>query len=248
MRVFQLLLVFVLAGLSFSCDNLDGVPDAEGLYAVIDTNQGRLVIELYPDSAPQTVEKFVKLANNKFYDGIVFHRVIPQFMAQTGDPHGNGMGGPGYTFADEINADALGLDKLSIKDAPQYNRVVQQMVYRKLNIRNGRELQERIEEAGAETRKYDNMTVKEVLLAAGYQFDDSLPSKHPVRGSVAMANSGPNTNGSQFFINQVDTPHLTGLHTVFGHLVESFEVLDKIIAAGNGQSKMLSVRIVDRRK
>jgi cyclophilin family peptidyl-prolyl cis-trans isomerase len=121
------------------------------------TNHGVIELELFDEDAPQTVENFTKLAGDGFYDGVVFHRVIEDFMIQGGDPTGTGMGGPGYTFEDEIN-------------------------------------------------------------------------DHKVeRGALAMANAGPNTNGSQFFIVTADaTPWLDGKHTVFGKVTEGMDVVDEI--------------------
>ena len=128
--------------------------------ATIHTNVGAIEVELFDDDAPKTVGNFLDLARKGFYEGVVFHRVIPDFMIQGGDPTGTGMGGPGYTFEDEFN-------------------------------------------------------------------------DHPaVRGSLAMANSGPNTNGSQFFIvTAAATPWLDGKHTVFGQVTSGMDVIDKISAA-----------------
>ena len=125
--------------------------------AVLQTNHGEIRAELFPEDAPKTVENFVKLAREGFYDGVVFHRVIPDFMIQGGDPTGTGTGGPGYQFEDEIN-------------------------------------------------------------------------EHKVaRGALAMANAGPNTNGSQFFIVTTDAaPWLDGKHTVFGRVTDGMDVVDRI--------------------
>src|SRR5215212_3719156 len=127
--------------------------------AVMHTNHGDITIELFDEDAPKTVENFVKLARDGFYDGVIFHRVIPDFMIQGGDPTGTGRGGPGYTFEDEFN-------------------------------------------------------------------------QHKVaRGALAMANAGPNTNGSQFFIVTADaTPWLDGKHTVFGQVTSGMDVVDAISA------------------
>jgi len=125
--------------------------------ATIRTNHGPIVLELYPGDAPKTVNNFVKLANDGFYDRVIFHRVIPDFMIQGGDPTGTGSGGPGYTFEDEFN-------------------------------------------------------------------DCKVE-----RGAMAMANAGPNTNGSQFFIVTTEAaPWLDGKHTVFGKVTEGMDVVDKI--------------------
>jgi peptidyl-prolyl cis-trans isomerase B (cyclophilin B) len=125
--------------------------------ATLHTNHGAIEIELFDDDAPKTVANFTKLAGEGFYDGIIFHRVIPDFMIQGGDPTGTGSGGPGYQFEDEFN-------------------------------------------------------------------------DHKVeRGALAMANAGPNTNGSQFFIVTTESaPWLNGKHTVFGQVTSGMEVADKI--------------------
>jgi cyclophilin family peptidyl-prolyl cis-trans isomerase len=123
------------------------------------TNHGAIEIELFDDDAPKTVQNFTKLAQDGFYNGVIFHRVIPDFMIQGGDPTGTGTGGPGYTFEDEFNQHKI------------------------------------------------------------------------VRGALAMANAGPNTNGSQFFIVTTDAaPWLDGKHTVFGQVTDGMDVVDKIEA------------------
>jgi cyclophilin family peptidyl-prolyl cis-trans isomerase len=121
------------------------------------TNHGDIVLELFDEDAPETVANFRRLAETGFYDGLIFHRVIPDFMIQGGCPEGTGTGGPGYTFKDEINDHKV------------------------------------------------------------------------VRGALAMANAGPNTNGSQFFIVTTQAaPWLDGKHTVFGEVAEGMDVVDKI--------------------
>jgi peptidyl-prolyl cis-trans isomerase B (cyclophilin B) len=121
------------------------------------TSEGPIVLELYDEDAPKTVENFTKLARDKFYDGVIFHRVIPDFMIQGGDPTGTGSGGPGYQFEDEFN-------------------------------------------------------------------DHKIE-----RGALAMANAGPNTNGSQFFVVTTEAaPWLDGKHTVFGRVTEGMDVVDRI--------------------
>ncbi len=138
--------------------------------AVIETNKGKLVLELFAKDVPKTVNNFVFLAREGFYDGVAFHRVIPGFMAQGGDPPGTGSGGPGYKFADEFTS-----------------------------------------------------------------------HKH-VTGAVSMANAGPNTNGSQFFITYAPQPHLDGKHSVFGQLTEGMDVLKKLV---NGDV-MQKVTIIEK--
>jgi cyclophilin family peptidyl-prolyl cis-trans isomerase len=138
------------------------------------TNHGTIELELFDDDAPKTVGNFKKLAADGFYDGIIFHRVIPDFMIQGGDPTGTGSGGPGYQFEDEFNA----------------NKVE--------------------------------------------------------RGALAMANAGPNTNGSQFFIVTADAcPWLDGKHTVFGRVTSGMDVVDTIsnLDTGPGDKPRDEVRI-----
>ncbi len=146
-----------------------------GTYAVFDTSEGKIVCRLFEKDAPKTVQNFIDLAEGKrewthpttrkkgkerLYDGTIFHRVIPNFMIQGGDPAATGFGGPGYQFEDETKGSA-------------------------------------------------------------HKFDKS--------GKLAMANAGPNTNGSQFFITVAPTPWLTGNHTIFGEVVEGQDVVEKIV-------------------
>jgi len=145
-----------------------------GMYATFETSEGNIVCRLFDKDAPKTVANFVELAEGKrewthpstrkkskdrLYDGTIFHRVIPDFMIQGGDPQGTGMGGPGYQFEDETKGS---------------------------------------------------------------------PHKFDKPGKLAMANAGPNTNGSQFFITVAPTPHLDNRHSVFGEVVEGYDVVKKI--------------------
>lgn len=126
-------------------------------FATIETDKGNIRLELFDDQAPKTVNNFVFLARDGFYNGVPFHRVIPGFMAQGGDPTGSGAGGPGYQFEDEIT-----------------------------------------------------------------------DLKHDSAGILSMANSGPNTNGSQFFITYAPQPHLDSKHTVFGKVIEGMDILKNL--------------------
>lgn len=217
------------------------------------TSQGNIRIELWRDAAPETVKNFIDLAEgNKtfkdsktgedvkkpFYDGLTFHRVIKDFMIQGGCPLGTGTGDPGYKFKDEINAKGLGLADLKamgeggaphpwllIRDQPSFQRTVLGPVLQKLGITSQEQFQEKLEEI---QNTVNALSVLDVYANLGYVFDEKLPAKKPDRGVIAMANSGPNTNGSQFFINVVDTPHLTGKHTVFGKVIEGMDIADKI--------------------
>lgn len=238
------------------------LPEKKGIYAVMETTQGNMIIELFYKDAPATVQNFIDLAQGekittntegkkekkRFYDGLSFHRVIPGFMIQGGCPRGDGTGSPGYRFEDEINAKILGLDKLKLKDLPSYSRYLNNAVVLSMGINSQAELSERMEEAekNASIAK-DEFSVLEILHRFGYRYNEVLLSHKALKGSLAMANSGPDTNGSQFFINQVDTPHLDGLHTVFGDLVMGMEVLEKIVNSGNKNTTISHVYIVDKR-
>ena len=238
------------------------------------TNFGDVYIELFPEEAPKTVANFMDLATGErlftdhktskkvkrpFYDGLKFHRVIKEFMIQGGDPRGNGTGGPGYNFEDEINADALGLHKmkalkdgrphsyLPIRNQSDFQRTIVQPLFRKMGIRAQADLDKRMEEV---KKRLAELTLKDAYENMGYRFNGKLKSRPPMRGVLAMANSGPNTNGSQFFINLIDTPWLTGKHTVFGKVVKGMDVVEKIgvtpVGAGSipqKEVKIISIRL-----
>ncbi|MBU0768045.1 MAG: peptidylprolyl isomerase [Proteobacteria bacterium] len=184
---------------------------------------------------------------------MIFHRVIQNFMIQGGCPLGNGQGGPGYTFADEIDAKALSLDKikaidpqkgphrfLMIRGQEEFQRNIMMPLFQVMKINSQEELDQRKKEI--ETR-LDKLTLKEAYENMGYVYSENGSEHPPVRGSLAMANAGPNTNGSQFFINLADTDWLTGKHTVFGKVVKGMDVVDKI-GAVNVDSKQKPVKDV----
>jgi peptidyl-prolyl cis-trans isomerase A (cyclophilin A) len=174
MRNFKIFLFIIyLSIFNLVCAETMKEEAKSSLKAIISTSLGEIECSLFDKQAPKTVNNFIDLASgnkaftdpltkktvkNKFYDGIIFHRVIPNFMIQGGDPTGTGRGGPGYSFEDEIVSDL----------------------------------------------KFDRP------------------------GRLAMANSGPNTNGSQFFITTVNTPWLNGKHTIFGQVVKGQEVVEKM--------------------
>ena len=219
----------------------------------IRTNMGSMILELFPEEAPLTVETFLGLAEGTrpwidpdtgleflvpLYDGLVFHRVIDGFMIQGGSPNGRGDGTPGFSFRDEINARSLGLDKmqvlddagaphplLAIGDLQDFQEKILKPLYERLGITSQAQLETRIDEVNRIVR---GMTVKESFENLGYQYTERYISRMPVRGVIAMANSGPNSNGSQFFISLVDTDWLAGKHTVFGKVRLGLEVMDAI--------------------
>ncbi|MEY4642410.1 MAG: hypothetical protein RLZZ227_2404 [Pseudomonadota bacterium] len=220
---------------------------------VISTTRGDMLVELFPSEAPETVANFLGLAEGTkpftdpytgqpatrpFYDGLTFHRVVADFMIQAGSPNGTLEGGPGYAFADEISARSLGLDQMTLVDADGYPNPVlgirnqedfQQRVlvplYAQMGITSRASLEERVD---AVEQRLRSMTVKQAHELLGYRYTDTLQSRAPLRGVIAMANSGPNSNGSQFFITLADADWLTGRHTVFGKVRAGLETLDAI--------------------
>jgi len=241
----------------------------------IQTNLGNIEVELFQNDAPNTVANFIGLAEGTkefadiktgkkvkkpFYDNLIFHRTIKEFMIQGGCPLGDGRGGPGYSFADEINATALGLDKLKamdLKEGPHpflmirsqedYQNIILAPLFQKMSITSQKELDQRHDELETELK---SLTLKEVYENMGYSYSDKGSPHSPVRGSLAMANSGPNTNGSQFFINLTDTDWLAGKHTVFGKVIKGMDVVDKIGAVNvdDGKKPVEDVKIISIRR
>jgi len=173
----------------------------------ISTVRGNIEIELFEDHAPNTVANFISLAEKGFYDGKSFHRVIADFMIQGGCPQGTGRGGPGYKIADEIDADALGLDKLLCEKASFFGMLQREGL----------------------SRRYYRKPVKSWYEKRGYKYGKGLSGHKMVRGVLAMANSGPNTNGSQFFIvTKQACEWLDGKHTVFGKVLSGMDAVTAI--------------------
>jgi cyclophilin family peptidyl-prolyl cis-trans isomerase len=218
--------------------------------AVMETSLGTITIELYRHAAPKTVENFIGLAKGEkeftdaegkpakrpYYDGLIFHRVIPNFMIQGGDIKGNGTGGPGYQFADEINAKALGLDKIKVSSSPMARNEVAQVVrndiFKALNIKSQADLTAKMKQAEAmlktEQEKWNNKSLEELFIARGVTYIPNLESESNTKGSLSMANAGPNTNGSQFFVSVVDNLYLDGKHTVFGRVLAGLDIAENI--------------------
>jgi len=241
---------------------------------IIQTSMGDIRVRLFKSEAPKTVENFLALAEGAkewkdsktgnmvkrpFYDGLVFHRVIKGFMIQGGCPRGDGTGDPGYKFDDEISAKGLGLDtaKALVNGKPPHPSLQVQEeadmwrnVYGPLMAKMGIRSQEELDKRKAEVeKKVTELTVKEALENLGYVYVDNGSAHEPKKGSLAMANSGPNTNGSQFYLNLADTPWLAGRHTVFGEVVLGMDVLEKIgdVKVGPAARPVADVRILSIR-
>lgn len=229
------------------------VEDLANPLVLIQTTRGDIVVELFPAEAPRTVENFLALAEGSkpftdpatgaqvqrpFYDGLSFHRIIAGFMIQGGSPTGGGDGGPGFTIADEINAQSLGLDQMPLIDAEGYpspllgisdqtafQQTILKPLYESMGIRSDADVAQRSGEIEARLR---GMSLKSFYELLGYRYSNSGLSRAPLRGMLAMAGNGPGTAGSQFFLTLADTPWLTGRHTVFGKLRAGQAVLDSI--------------------
>jgi peptidyl-prolyl cis-trans isomerase A (cyclophilin A) len=247
----------------------------ENPVCIIQTNMGNIELELFQNGAPNTVANFIGLAEGTkeyvdektgkkvkkpFYDGLIFHRVIKDFMLQGGCPQGTGSSGPGYSFADEINAIALGLDKLKaidpkkgphpflmIRRQEDYQRTLISPLFRSLGITSQEELDKRKNEVESSLK---SLTLKVAYENMGYSYSEKGSPHPPVRGSLAMANSGPDTNGSQFFINLKDTDWLTGKHTVFGKVIKGMDIVDKIgaVKVNAGSRPIEDVTIITIRR
>ncbi len=264
--------------LIFTLTGMLSAAEAKNPIVTMVTNYGNITIELLQKSAPETVKNFIGLAEGTkeftdasgkkvtkpFYDGLIFHRVIDGFMIQGGCPLGIGRGGPGYKFKDEINADSLGLHKVKVFDEAkglhEYLKVypqqqVQQMlakpIFEKLGITTQEQLLAKQKEVQEELQKSTKtLTIKALYQGLGYQYDDKLTSFPMKTGFLAMANAGPNTNGSQFYINLKDNHYLDGKHTVFGKVIEGMEVVEKIAKVKKGARdkpeepvKIVSIRL-----
>lgn len=162
-----------MTGNSYSSPPAMGIDPQKTYTATVQTSDGDIILQLFADKTPNTVNNFVFLAREGFYDGVIFHRVIENFMVQGGDPTGTGRGGPGYSFADEFHPEL----------------------------------------------------------------------RHDGPGILSMANAGPNTNGSQFFITHVATPHLDGKHSVFGRVTGGLDVLMAIPVRDPAQAQAPAVAI-----
>lgn len=209
--------------------------------AEIETSMGTIKIDLFERDTPVTVNSFVFLANEKYYNDMKIHYVKKGKLVQTGDPLGNGSGGPGYTFKDEIDAVAIGLNSVTVGDSPFLARLYDQLdPYTKPFAPEN--LQEK-----------KDLTLKQFYEQDfGFAYSVGVGTYKIAPYFVAMANSGPNSNGSQFFITTkgFNDQSLLGRHTVFGRVSGGFDVVDKIenvqvdaVGAPKNDIKILKVTI-----
>ena len=231
----------------------EAMEDSRNPLVLLDTSAGDIYLELFPGEAPNNVANFLALAAGavaiidpdtgtefkpRYYDGMHFHRVIPEFTIQAGSPQHNPLGAPEQPLRDEINADALGLDAeavlnpdgsfndlLNLGGRADFEQLILAPLYQRMNIDSASELADRqyevLEALGA-------MTVKAVYENLGYSYQSNGPSRRITRGIVALANSGPDSNGPEFFISLGDSTWLSGRYTVIGRVIEGMDVVDEI--------------------
>lgn len=219
----------------------------------ISTSKGDLYIELYPSDAPLNVAHFLGLAAGeidftdqntgtlyrpRYYDGMTFHRVIPEFIIQAGSPFLNPLGAPEGLLKDEINATALGLDSatvllpnasvnplLNITSAADFSTLVLFPLYQSMGIETPEHVFSRQQEIAD---RLHSMSIKQLYQLQGYSYSEQLGGRPIERGTLALANQGPNTNSSEFFLSLGNSAHLQGKYTAIGNVVEGLEVMDAI--------------------
>jgi cyclophilin family peptidyl-prolyl cis-trans isomerase len=239
--------------LADSSSALLAMEDSSNPLLQISTSRGNVFVELYPDEAPQNVRRFLSLAAGeielvdrntdtifkpRYYDGMSFHRVIPGILIQAGSPAYNPLGAPGDLLEDEINANILGLDKenvllpdsttnpiLNITSADEFSKQLLQPLYKSMNIETAEDLLGQEENIA---RRLRTMTIKELYQLLGYTYSEANVSRPIQSGVLALANSGPNSNGPEFFISVANLEHLSGKYTAIGSVIEGMDVVGNI--------------------
>jgi cyclophilin family peptidyl-prolyl cis-trans isomerase len=239
--------------LADSSSALLAMEDSSNPLLQISTSRGNVFVELYPDEAPQNVRRFLSLAAGeielvdrntdtifkpRYYDGMSFHRVIPGILIQAGSPAYNPLGAPGNLLEDEINANILGLDKenvllpdsttnpiLNITSADEFSKQLLQPLYKSMNIETAEDLLGQEENIA---RRLRTMTIKELYQLLGYTYSEANVSRPIQSGVLALANSGPNSNGPEFFISVANLEHLSGKYTAIGSVIEGMDVVGNI--------------------
>jgi cyclophilin family peptidyl-prolyl cis-trans isomerase len=219
----------------------------------ISTSRGNVFVELYPEEAPKNVGRFLDLAAGeielvdentgtifkpRYYDGMSFHRVIPGLLIQAGSPAYNALGAPSDLLNDEINANSLALNTedillpdsttnpiLNITSSDAFTEQVLQPLYKNMAIETAEELLGQEEEV---TKRLRSMTVKELYQLQGYTYSEAYLSRPIGPGVLALANSGPNSNGPEFFISMTNSEHIAGKYTAIGSVIEGMDVVGDI--------------------
>ena len=276
---FLLLIFSLLAALNTAIAEtssaLLAMEDPQNPLIRISTSQGEIYLELFPFEAPRNVENFIALAEAekeftnpdtgeliqaRYYNGMRFHRVVPGFVIQAGSPVYNPLGVQVTLLNDEINADALGLDQISalnpdgsfadvlnIESRSDFHEDILTPLYSQRNITD---IEAALNRQYQVLEALQNLSIKAVYENQGYRYDDSRKSRPIERGTVALANSGPDSNGPEFFISLTAAASLSGKYTVIGEVVEGQEVMDRIgnTAIEPDQFSSLSTLIYSVRK
>ncbi len=231
----------------------EAMEDPNNPLLLITSSRGAIYLELFPNEAPDNVQRFIALASGeieffdtltnrsyspRYYDGMRFHRVVPGFLIQSGSPNYHPLGMPEETPADEINANALGLDRepvlaedgsvnplLAVKDQKDFAERVLVPLYQELGIDSLNELEDKQSDI---TSALQSLTIMRLYEYEGFSYQNQYPTRGIARGSVALANDGPDRNGPEFFIALSDSEWLNGRYTVIGQVVEGMEIADDI--------------------
>lgn len=242
---------------------------------LLSSARGAIYLELFPEEAPLNVNNFLNLVDGNiesfegvensgftlgYYDGADFHRVVPGFLIQAGSPHLHPLGMPNEYLADEINANALGLDRLpvlsidgtaneilNVGNQVEFGKRVLEPLYAEMNIDSVNELGEQQYDVASALQ---SLTVMRLYEYEGYEYQNQFPTRGITRGTLVLANDGPNRNGPEFFIPVVDAKWLNGRYTVIGKVVEGMEIADQIGQApiDPGQAQGASIGIYSIRR
>jgi peptidyl-prolyl cis-trans isomerase A (cyclophilin A) len=254
-QVIVLLLLPLLIGVveADTASALQAMDSRSNPLLLIDSDQGNIYVELFSNEAPRNVANLQALVEGeveiadfenssvftpRYFDGMRLHRVIKGLLIQTGSPHRNAFGSPGESIPDEINATGLGLaDQPSVMPDGSFNPILQISdrvaleeklllpLYKQMDIGNEQAISQ---QQNAIDQRLRSMTIKQAYENLGYSYTERFPTRPITRGIVAMANTGPNSNGTEFFISVSDAPWLNGLYTVVGQVVEGMEIVDRI--------------------
>jgi len=236
---------------------------------LITTGDGAIYVEMLTGEAPRNVANFLALAEGdieifdsaanrsfspNYYDGMIFHRIVPDLLIQGGSPARNVFGFPGQPLSDEINADALGLDRmpavlpdgsfnplLQIEDRHTLEETVLIPLYRAMGIDSNSDMAQRQFEIDERLR---SLSIKDVYQNQGYRFTDRFTTRPITRGTLALANDGPDRNGPEFFISVTTADWLNGRYTVIGRVVEGMDVVDYINRTGGNRSSPLGGTVI----
>lgn len=268
-RVCPFFSILLLSAFLFSFDAVNAdessarsaMENANNPLVQVSTSAGNIFLEMLPDEAPENVANFLALAAGEveivdpdsgqslspnYYDGMTFHRIISDFLIQSGSPDASVFGAPAAMLQDEINADSLGLDRmpavladgtfnpiLQIGNRQDLEKLLLIPLYRSMGINSNNEVSRRQFEIDEQLRA---MSVKQVYENLGYRYTDRFPTRPYGRGTVGLANTGPNSNAAEFFITVNPAEWLNGRYTVIARVIEGMEVVDQISQTPVAQS------------